>query len=79
MAKEDYIYDKTDTVKTHKGDNEGSIDMIKTFTETFLLDIPESLPIGSKHTINLTVKDKKGLSSTDSFEIELVKPKEEVI
>tara|TARA_Y100000748_G_scaffold268645_1_gene240297 strand:+ start:3576 stop:5645 length:2070 start_codon:yes stop_codon:yes gene_type:complete len=79
MAKENYTYDKTDTVKTHKGNNDGSIDMIKTFTETFLLDIPESLPIGSKHTINLTVKDKKGLSSTDSFEIELIKPKEEVI
>ena len=79
MAKEDYIYDKTDTVKTHKGNNDGSIDMIKTFTETFLLDLPESLPIGSKHTINLTVRDKKGLTSTDSFELEIIKPNEEEV
>ena len=57
MAKEDYTYDKTDTVKTHKGNNKSSIDLIKTFTETFLLDIPSTLSIGSKHTINLTVRD----------------------
>ena len=79
MAKENYTYDKTDTVKTHKGNEDGSIDIIKTYTETFLVDLPESLPIGSKHTINLTVKDKKGLSSTDSFEIEIIKPKEEAV
>ena len=79
MAKDNYTYDKTDTVKTHKGNSDGSIDIIKTYTETFLLDLPESLPIGSKHNINLVVKDKKGLSSTDSFEIEIIKPKEEEI
>ena len=79
MAKEDYTYDKTDTVKTHKGNNNGSINLIKTYTQTFLLDLPESIPIGSKHTINLTVKDKKGLSSKDSFELEIIKPKEEVV
>ena len=39
MAKENYTYEKTDTVKTHKGTNKGSINLIKTFTETFLLDI----------------------------------------
>ena len=79
MAKEDYTYDKTDTVKTHKGNSEGSVDVIKTYTETFLLDIPESLSVGSKHIISLTVRDKKGLSSTDSFEIEIIEPEEDEI
>ena len=79
MAKEDYTYDKTDTVKTHKGNSEGSVDVIKTYTETFLLDIPESLSVGSKHIISLTVRDKKGLNSTDSFEIEIIEPKEDEI
>ena len=79
MDKENYTYDETDTVKTHKGNNNGSIDLIKTYTQTFLLDLPESIPIGSKHTINLTVRDKKGLSSEDSFELEIIKPKKEVV
>mgnify|MGYP000429746718 FL=1 len=79
MVKEDYTYDKTDTVETHKGNSEGSVDVIKTYTETFLLDIPESLSVGSKHIISLTVRDKKGLNSTDSFEIEIIKPKENEI
>ena len=79
MAKDDYTYDKTDTVKTHKGNSEGSVDVIKTYTETFLLDIPESLSVGSKHIISLTVRDKKGLSSTDSFEIEIIEPEEDEI
>ena len=54
MAKENYTYDDTDTVKTHKGNNR-SINVIKTYTETFLLDLPISLSIGSKHVIKLTV------------------------
>ena len=78
MEKENYIYDETDTVKTHNG-NDKSINVIKTYTETFLLDLPISLSIGSKHVIKLTVTDKKGLSSTDSFQLEVVKPEEEVL
>ena len=50
MEKENYIYDKSDTVKTHKGKNQGSVDVIKTYTQTFQLDIPEALSIGSKVT-----------------------------
>ena len=79
MEKENYVYDKTDTVKTHKGDNQGSVDVIKTYTQNFQLDIPEALSIGSKHIIKLTVNDKKGLTSTDSFEIEIIKPEENEI
>lgn len=79
MKKENYVYDKTDTVKTHKGDNQGSVDVIKTYTQNFQLDIPEALSIGSKHIIKLTVNDKKGLTSTDSFEIEIIKPEENEI
>ncbi len=79
MAKEDYTYDKTDTVKTHKGNSKGSVDVIKTYTETFLLDIPESLSVGSRHIISLTVRDKKGLNSSDSFEIEIIEPEEDEI
>nr|MCS5623786.1 hypothetical protein [Candidatus Neomarinimicrobiota bacterium] len=79
MEKENYIYDKSDTVKTHKGKNQGSVDVIKTYTQTFQLDIPEALSIGSKHIIMLTVKDKKGLTSTDSFEIEIIEPEESEI
>ena len=79
MEKENYVYDKSDTVKTHKGKNQGSVDVIKTYTQTFQLDIPEALSIGSKHIIKLTVKDKKGLTSTDSFEIEIIEPEESEI
>ena len=53
--------------------------MIKTYTETFLLDIPESLSVGSRHIISLTVRDKKGLNSSDSFEIEIIEPEEDEI
>ena len=77
MQKENYVYDQTDTVKTHKGNSKGSVDVIKTYTQNFLLDIPESLLVGSKHIVKLTVRDKKGLSSTDSFEIEIIEPEEE--
>ena len=72
MQKDNYLYDQTDTVKTHKGKSKGSVDVIKTYTQNFLLDVPESLPVGSKHIVKLTVRDKKGLTSTDSFEIEIV-------
>ena len=79
MEKENYIYDKTDTVKTHKGKNQGSVDVIKTYTQTFQLDVPEALAIGSKHIVKLTVNDKKGLTATDSFEIEIIEPEESEI
>ena len=79
MEKENYVYDQTDTVKTHKGNSKGSVDVIKTYTQNFLLDIPESLLIGSKHIVNLTVRDKKGLTSADSFEIEIIEPEEDVV
>ena len=74
MEKNNYLYDQTDTVKTHKGSSENSVDVIKTYTQNFLLDIPKSLPVGSKHIIKLTVRDKKGLTSADSFLIEIVEP-----
>ena len=76
MDKEDYIYDNTDTLKVHDGKNKNSIDVIKTYTSNFLLDIPDQLPIGSKYKIKLVVKDKKGLTSSDSFELEIVQPEE---
>ena len=53
--------------------------MIKTYTQNFQLDLPEALSIGSKHIIKLTVKDNKGLTSTDSFEIEIIEPEESEI
>ena len=76
MDKEDYIYDNTDTLKVHDGKNKNSIDVIKTYTSNFLLDIPDQLTIGSKYKIKLVVKDKKGLTSSDSFELEIVQPEE---
>ena len=79
MQKDNYLYDQTDTVKTHKGKSKGSVDVIKTYTQNFLLDVPESLPVGSKHIVKLTVRDKKGLTSTDSFEIEIVEPEKDDI
>jgi hypothetical protein len=36
--------------------------------------LPNSLPIGTKHTINLTVKDPGGLTSSDSFILSVVMP-----
>ena len=79
MQKDNYLYDQTDTVKTHKGKSKGSVDVIKTYTQNFLLDVPESLPVGSKHIVKLTVRDKKGLTSTDSFEIEIVESEKDDI
>ena len=76
MEKDNYLYDQTDTVKTHEGSSKSSVDVIKTYTQNFLLDLPESLPIGSKHIVKLTVRDKKGLTSKDSFEIEIIEPDE---
>ena len=37
MEKENYTYDKTDTVKTHEGKSKGSIDLIKTYTSALNL------------------------------------------
>ena len=69
-----YKYDKTDRFKIHKNSKDKSINIIETYTRAFLVDIPDSLPIGSKYTINLTVKDAGGLSSTDSFILKIVMP-----
>lgn len=76
MDKEDYIYDDTDTLKVHAGKNKNSVDVIKTYTSSFLLDIPDQLTIGSKYVIKLVVKDKEGLTSSDSFELEIIPPEE---
>ena len=76
MDKEDYTYDDTDTLKVHTGKNKNSVDVIKTYTSSFLLDISDQLPIGSKYVIKLIVKDKEGLTSSDSFELEIVPPEE---
>ena len=76
MDKEDYIYDDTDTLKVHAGKNKNSVDVIKTYTSSFLLDISDQLPIGSKYVIKLVVKDKEGLTSSDSFELEIIPPEE---
>ena len=77
MDKEDYTYDDTDTLKVHAGKNKSSVDVIKTYTSSFLLDISDQLPIGSKYVIKLVVKDKEGLTSSDSFELEIIPPEEE--
>ena len=69
-----YKYDKTDRFKIHKNSKDKSINIIETYTRSFLVDVPDSLPIGSKYTINLTVKDPGGLSSTDSFILKIVMP-----
>jgi len=76
MDKEDYTYDDTDTLKVHAGKNKNSVDVIKTYTSSFLLDISDQLPIGSKYVIKLVVKDKEGLTSSDSFELEIIPPEE---
>ena len=76
MDKEDYTYDDTDTLKVHAGKNKNSVDVIKTYTSSFLLDIPDQLTIGSKYVIKLVVKDKEGLTSSDSFELEIIPPEE---
>ena len=76
MDKEDYTYDDTDTLKVHTGKNKNSVDVIKTYTSSFLLDISDQLPIGSKYVIKLIVKDKEGLTSSDSFELEIIPPEE---
>ena len=76
MDKEDYTYDDTDTLKVHAGKNKNSVDVIKTYTSSFLLDISDQLPIGSKYVIKLIVKDKEGLTSSDSFELEIIPPEE---
>ena len=76
MDKEDYTYDDTDTLKVHIGKNKNSVDVIKTYTSSFLLDISDQLPIGSKYVIKLIVKDKEGLTSSDSFELEIIPPEE---
>ena len=59
MQKDNYLYDQTDTVKTHKGKSKGS-DVIKTYTQNFLLDVPESFRRIKAH-VKLTVRDKKDL------------------
>ena len=41
MQKDNYLYDQTDTVKTHKGKSKGSVDVLKTYTQNFLLDVSE--------------------------------------
>ena len=74
IFEDDYKYDKTDRFKIYKNSNDNSIESIETYTRAFLLDVPTSSPVGSKYTINLTVKDPGGLTSGDSFILKIVMP-----
>ena len=74
IFEENYKYDKTDRLVIYTNIKDNSIKSIETFTRSFLVDLPNSLPIGSKHTINLTVKDPEGLTSSDSFILSVVMP-----
>ena len=69
-----YKYDKTDRLVIYTNTDDNSIKSIETYTRSFLVDLPNSLPIGAKVTINLTVKDPGGLTSTDSFILSVVMP-----
>tara|TARA_B100000073_G_scaffold341683_1_gene343423 strand:+ start:6416 stop:7789 length:1374 start_codon:yes stop_codon:yes gene_type:complete len=72
IFKNDYRYNMSDHIYVNKNDN--SIEKVETYTKSFLLDVPESLPVGSKYNINLVVKDREGLSSNDSFTLEIIMP-----
>ncbi|MDG1847733.1 MAG: hypothetical protein P8J35_03790, partial [Candidatus Marinimicrobia bacterium] len=74
IFEENYKYDKTDRLAIYTNLKDNSIKSIETYTRSFLVDLPNSLPIGSKHTINLTVKDPGGLTSSDSFTISTIMP-----
>ena len=74
IFEENYKYDKTDRLVIYTNNKDNSIKSIETLTRSFLVDLPNALPIGSKHTINLTVKDPGGLTSSDSFTISVVMP-----
>ena len=74
IFEENYKYDKPDRLAIYTNLKDNSIKSIETYTRSFLVDLPNSLPIGSKHTINLTVKDPGGLTSSDSFTISTIMP-----
>lgn len=74
IYEDNYKYDKTDRLVIYTNIKDNSIKSIETYTRSFLLDLPNTLPIGSKHTINLTVKDSGGLTSSDSFTITTLMP-----
>ena len=74
IFEENYKYDKTDRLVIYTNLKDNSIKSIETYTRSFLVDLPNSLPIGSKHTINLTVKDPGGLTSSDSFTVSTIMP-----
>ena len=74
IYEDNYKYDKTDRLVIYTNIKDNSIKSIETYTRSFLLDLPNNLPVGSKHTINLTVKDPGGLTSSDSFTITTLMP-----
>ena len=74
IFEDNYKYHKSDRVKIHKNPNDNSIESVETYTRAFLLDVPEFVPVGSKYEIGLVVKDPEGLSSQDSFTLEIIMP-----
>ena len=74
IFEDSYKYHKSDRVKIHKNPDDNSVETIETYTRAFLLDVPEFSPIGSKYEINLIVNDSEGLSSKDSFILEVIMP-----
>ena len=74
IFEDNYKYHKSDRVKIHKNPNDNSIESVETYTRAFLLDVPEFCPVGSKYEIGLVVKDPEGLSSKDSFILEIIMP-----
>ena len=77
VPKDNEFFYKTDTARI-KGMS-SSIDYAKTYTESFSLIIPENLPPKSKYVVFLRVKDPLGLSSVDSFKIEILKKDDDAI
>ncbi|RZP23257.1 hypothetical protein EVA24_05725 [bacterium] len=74
IFEDSYKYHRSDRIKIHKNPDDNSIETIETYTRAFLLDVPEFSPVGSNYEINLVVKDPEGLSSKDSFILEVIMP-----
>ena len=72
VGKNNQAFYKTDTLKSSNKNK--SIDYAKTFTKTFSFKLPEKLPPKSEFIVKLKVRDKGGLSSTDSLLVEVLKP-----